>query len=81
MLKRNLTLDKWFSLLLIKKEYKIILATIAPTLPWFNHIAIDTVPINQLPEVNILSIDEKIVKIPEIEFQRILNIVRNTQDD
>jgi len=81
LLKRNLTLDKWFSLLLIKKEYKIILATIAPTLPWFNHIAIDTVPINQLPEVNILSIDEKIVKIPEIEFQRILNIVRNTQDD
>jgi hypothetical protein len=80
LLDRNFTLDMWFSLLLLKKEYKIILATIAPTLPWFNHIAIDTVPINQFPEVNILSINEKVVKVPETEFQRILNIVRNSEN-
>lgn len=75
MQERNITLDMWFSLLLTKKQFKIILCTIAPILPWFNHIALETVPMNQLPEMNILAIDQAIVNLPESEIQRILNVV------
>jgi len=78
MQERNITLDLWFSLLLKKGQFKIILSTIAPTLPWFNHIALETVPINKLPKINILAIDEAIVNVPESELHRILNVVRNT---
>lgn len=52
------TMEFWLCHVVSCGKFKLGLTTIAPLLPWFNEDAMFSMPINNLPEVNILRHDE-----------------------
>jgi hypothetical protein len=59
------SMEFWLSRIISCNKFKIRLTTIAPLLPWFNENSMFSMPINNLPEVNIMQQDEIDVDLSE----------------
>ena len=56
--------ELWLDQLIFHEAYNLCLYTIAPLMPSFNVKSIIKIPVGDLSEVNILEIEEKVIKLP-----------------
>ncbi len=68
-------MEFWLSHVISCGKFKIWLHTIAPLLPWFDKDSMASMPINNLPEVNIMQHDEKEVKLSDTLKKQIISAI------